>query len=137
MRSQNGGVQPPVHVSEADYDLIAGLALQTEHRSPGIAAMLFGELDRAKLYTPGALPSDAITIGSSVEYVEERNGQLHRVQIVLPVDANIAEGKISILTPMGAALFGLKEGSTIAWPDLHGTVRHLKIVKVTQPAEQL
>ncbi|WP_240913877.1 GreA/GreB family elongation factor [Sphingomonas sp. HDW15A] len=72
-------------------------------------------------------------MGSEVEFIDDRNGQLHKVTIVLPGQANIAEGRISILTPMGIALYGLRANSSIEWPDLQGNDRRLRILKVTQP----
>lgn len=136
MSKTAGALRPPVHLLETEYDMVAGLAMQAEHRSPAIAAMLFEEIDRATLHAPTRLPRDAITLGSTVEYMDERTGQLHTVTIVLPAQANIAEGKISILTSMGIALYGLRTNSSIEWPDLQGRERRLAIVKVTQP-EQL
>ena len=49
---------------------------------------------------------------------------------MLPADADIARGRISILTPVGAALYGLAAGHTIDWPDLDGNYRAINIVKV-------
>jgi regulator of nucleoside diphosphate kinase len=133
MGNNAGARRPPVHLLESEYDMVAGLALQSQHRSPAIAAMLFEELDRATLHEPSGLPRDVITLGSTVEFVDERSGQLHRVEIVLPGQANITEGRISILTPMGVALYGLRSNSSIDWPDLHGHERRIRIVKVKQP----
>jgi regulator of nucleoside diphosphate kinase len=125
--------RPTVHLLETDYDIVAGLALQAEHREPAITARLFEELDRATIYRVSKLPADAITLGSIVEYVDETSERLHRVEIVLPGLANISEGRISVLTPMGVALLGLRAKSVIEWPDLLGHFRRLRIVKVMQP----
>jgi regulator of nucleoside diphosphate kinase len=57
------------------------------------------------------------------------------VQLVLPGEANIAHGRVSILTPMGAALFGLAAGHTIEWPDLHGQHRPIRILRVVPPVD--
>ena len=51
---------------------------------------------------------------------------------MLPGEANIADGRISILTPMGAALYGLAAGHCIDWPDLSGLHRPIRIVRVEQ-----
>jgi regulator of nucleoside diphosphate kinase len=56
------------------------------------------------------------------------------VLLVMPAEANIAEGRVSILTPMGAALYGLGAGHAIEWPDLQGHYRPIRIVRVTAPA---
>jgi regulator of nucleoside diphosphate kinase len=117
----------------AESDMVAGLALQAEHRFPVVAAMLLEEIERAELHEAETLPDTAVTIGSEVDFVDENSHQLRRVRLVLPAEANIAEGRISILTPMGAALYGLTAGHSIDWPDLEGHSRRINIVKVRQP----
>jgi regulator of nucleoside diphosphate kinase len=107
--------------------------MQAEHRSPIITKMLLEEIDRAELYQEKALPNDAISLGSNVEYVDERSGRIHKVQLVLPAQANISDGRVSIITPIGAALYGLRAGSVIDWPDVAGNSRRLRILKVLQP----
>lgn len=52
---------------------------------------------------------------------------------MLPGEANIAEGRISILTPMGAGLYGLAAGDCIDWPNLGGNARPIRIVRVAPP----
>jgi regulator of nucleoside diphosphate kinase len=74
-----------------------------------------------------------VTLGSEIAFVDERTHQLRTVELVLPAMANIAEGRISILTPMGAALYGLAAGDSIEWPDLNGHTRPIRIVRVAQP----
>ncbi len=129
----SGGARPPLHMLAAESDMVATLALQTEHRSPVIAAMLLEEIERAELHEPETLPDTAVTIGSVVDFIDERSGRVRKVQLVLPAQANIAEGRISILTPMGAALFGLTAGQAIDWPDLDGQERRIRILRVRQP----
>lgn len=128
-----GHARPPIHLLAAESDLVAGLALQIEHRNPVIAAMLLEEIERAELHEPETLPESAVTLGSEVDFVDERTSQLRKVRLVLPGEANIGLGKISILTPMGAALYGLVAGQTIDWPDLEGHERQIRILRVRQP----
>lgn len=132
-----GEVRPPLHLLASESDLVAGLALQAEHRNPVVAAMLLGEIERAELHEADTLPADAVMIGSEVSFVDERTKLLRTVTLVLPIDANIAEGRISILTPMGAALYGLRAGDAIDWPDIDGNARRITIKRVTQPASPL
>ena len=128
-----GDVRPPLHLLASESDLIAGLALQAEHRQPVVAAMLLEEIERAELHEADTLPADAVMIGSEVSFVDERSKRMRIVTLVLPVDANIAEGRISILTPMGAALYGLRAGDAIDWPDIDGKARQITIRRVMQP----
>jgi regulator of nucleoside diphosphate kinase len=113
--------------------MVASLALQAEHRQPVVAAMLLEEIERAELHEPQTLPDTAVTIGSQVDFIDERTHQLRTVELVLPALANIAEGRISILTPMGAALYGLTASASIDWPDLDGHERRIRILRVRQP----
>ena len=125
--------RPPLHLLAAESDMVATLALQTEHRQPVVAAMLLEEIERAELHEPETLPDSAVTIGSEVDFIDERTRQVRTVELVLPAMANIAEGRISILTPMGAALYGLTAGQSIDWPDLDGNERRITILRVRQP----
>ena len=129
-----GELRPPLHMLAAESDIVASLALQTEHKQPLIASMLLEEIERAELHDSGTLPDNAVTLGSEVDFVDEKSCQLRTVQLVLPATANIAEQRISILTPMGAALYGLTAGQSIDWPDLDGNKRRIQILRVRQPA---
>ena len=128
-----GCARPPIHLLASESDMVATLALQAEHRQPVVAAMLLEEIERAELHEADTLPDNAVTIGSEVDFVDERTHQLRSVELVLPAMANIAEGRISILTPMGAALYGLNAGTSIDWPDLDGDERRIRILRVRQP----
>jgi regulator of nucleoside diphosphate kinase len=114
--------------------MVATLALQTEHRQPVVAAMLLEEIERAELHEPETLPDSAVTIGSEADFIDDRTRQVRTIELVLPAMANIAEGRISILTPMGAALYGLTAGQSIDWPDLDGNERRITILRVRQPS---
>lgn len=131
-----GAKRPPIHLLAAESDMVASLALQVEDRFPVIASMLLDEIERAELHDESTLPEAAVTLGSEVEFVDERSGQIRTVSLVLPAEANIALGRISILTPMGAALYGLTSGQSIDWPDLDGNSRRIAIRTVRQPQRQ-
>jgi regulator of nucleoside diphosphate kinase len=131
--SHSPSVRPPIHLLAAESDVIAGLALRAEHRQPVVAAMLLEEIERAELHDPESMPVGHVRLGSTVAFVDERMQQVREVKLVLPGEANIAEGRISILTPMGAALYGLAADHCIDWPDLSGHHRAIRIVRVEQP----
>ena len=129
-----GRERPPIHVLAQESDLVAGLALTVEHRQPVVAAMLLEEIERAEQHDDDTMPADAVRLGSGISFRDNRAGGVRNVQLVLPVDADIAEGRISILTPVGAALYGLRAGDAIEWPDIDDNERRITIVEVTQPA---
>ncbi len=130
---QPGGERPPIHLLASESDIVGNLALQAEHRQPVIAAMLLTEIERAEIHSSDTLPDGVVTLGAEVDFLDEKSHQLRTVRLVLPGEANIALGRISILTPMGAALYGLSAGQSIFWPDLEGQERRIRIVAVRRP----
>jgi regulator of nucleoside diphosphate kinase len=95
--------------------------------------MLLAEIERAELHDAKSLPDNVVTLGSEVDFIDEKTHQLRTVRLVMPAEANIALGQISILTPVGAGLYGLMAGQSIDWPDLEGRDRRIKILAVKQP----
>ena len=125
--------RPPIHLLAAESDMIANLALQSEQKLPVVSAMLLEEIERADLHDRATMPEGHVRLNSRVTFVDEKTGQVRDVQLVLPGDADIAQGRVSIMTPMGAALYGLAQGHSIEWPDLCGNFRAIRICRVTEP----
>jgi regulator of nucleoside diphosphate kinase len=69
---------------------------------------------------------------ATVRFIDEASGKDYSYQLAYPGEADISAGRISILTPVGAGLIGLREGQSILWPDREGHERELKIVAVSQ-----
>jgi regulator of nucleoside diphosphate kinase len=53
--------------------------------------------------------------------------------LVYPKSADIEAGRISVLTPIGAALIGLSAGQAISFATPSGELRSLTVVEVRQP----
>jgi len=130
-----GQARPPIHLVDVESDLVSDLALRAEHRHPVVAAMLLAEIERAELHSRERLPKGVITLGAEIDFVDEKSRQKRTVRLVLPGEVNIALGRISILTPVGAALYGLSAGQSIDWPDLAGQERRIRIMAVRQSVE--
>ena len=128
-----GEERPPVHLLASESDRVATLALQSERSQPLVSAMLLEEIERAELHDPETMPPGHARLDSYVTFVDEKTARKREVQLVLPAEADIAEGRISILTPMGAALYGLAEGACISWPDLDGNERPIRVMEVRRP----
>ncbi len=125
--------RPPIHLTASECDALSNLALRAEHKHPLSSAMLLAELDRAELCEPGDLPAQTVVMNSRIEFVDEATGTRRTVQLVYPRDADIAAGRVSVLTPIGAGLIGMTAGHSIRWPDREGHDRLLRIEGVTAP----
>ena len=98
-----------------------------------MAERLAEEVDRAVVVSPEELPDDVVTLGSAVTFRDETSGSLREVVVVLPQDADIESNRVSILTPIGAALIGLREGASIDWATRDGSRRQLSVLGVRPP----
>ena len=127
---------PPIAVSTVDEVRLSRLATAAARRDPEVAGLLLGEIDRARLLPPGKIPADVVAMHSHVEYRDAATGATHRVQLVYPNEADIASGRVSVLTLVGAALLGMAAGQSILWPTLQGRERMLFVLRVSpQPLE--
>jgi regulator of nucleoside diphosphate kinase len=124
---------PEIVVGDTDHARLKGLATAALDTSPDTAEELLSELDRAKIVADDSVPQDVVRMGSVVEY-RSGNGR-KRVSLVFPAEADIAAGKISVLTPVGAALIGLAKGESITWSARDGTSHELTILAVEQPQQ--
>lgn len=73
---------------------------------------------------------DVVEIGSKVVVQKEGTKDQKTYYIVGSEEASMAEGKISNLSPFGAALFGKKKGDTATFSAPNGTVNY-KIIDVS------
>ena len=125
--------RPPISLVESEADLLADLALVLEPQSPELARLLLEEIDRAEIVSVGAISPATARLGSEVEFVNEGSGRTHRVKLVLPFAADIAQGAISVLTYAGVGLIGLSTGQSIVWPDCNAKPRTLRVKRVVPP----
>ena len=122
---------------DSEADTLAGLAISVAKRLPEISQLLLEEVSRASISTAGSIPAEVVTMNARIAFRDASSDTVRTVQLVLPRDADISIGRVSILTPIGAGLIGLREGQSILWPDRTGNERELTIVKVNQAAAGL
>ena len=131
MTSIESGRPPDIVVGHQDHDRLAALADAALDTLPGLAETLLTELGRARLVADARVPQTVVRMGSTVEY-EAAEGR-RRVELVYPEDADIAAGRISVLTPIGTALLGLSAGQSIRWLTRDGRDQRLTVVAVAPP----
>ncbi|MCO6459772.1 MAG: GreA/GreB family elongation factor [Saprospiraceae bacterium] len=87
------------------------------------------ELERAEIVSDDQLDAGVIRLNSGVEIRDEATRKLWNITITLPENANPAQQKISVFSPLGVALIGFKEGNLVEWM-LPGGKKQLKILTV-------
>jgi regulator of nucleoside diphosphate kinase len=124
----------PIYITREDNAKLR-LLLATALRSSANDALrnLRAELDRAVIVDPASIPTGVVTMDSHVEFEDLGTGEVEGYTITFPERANVEAQRISILSPIGTALIGCREGRTVNW-NTPGGVRQLKIRRVTAPA---
>ena len=79
----------------------------------GRISQLQGILAGSQVIDPTSIKSDKIVFGATVTLVDVEKGNEIIYQIVGKDESNIAQGKISFLSPLGKALIGKEEGDTV------------------------
>lgn len=129
-RSRGTGRRPGITISADALDKLEALAFGALQRDPDLADRLLAELGRARIVSTKRFPSNVVAVGRTVTYRDETTGQEKTVSLVLPEDADIARGRVSILTPIGVALIGLAENASFHWETRDGTRRVLTVLCV-------
>ena len=120
---------PQIIVSDADYERLTDLATASLERLPEVAQELLDEMDRAQVVKNGSVPADVVRMGSTVTFKSD-DGNTRTLKLVYPADESLDEHRISVMTPVGAALIGLAVGQSIAWTARDGRQHRLTVVKV-------
>jgi len=126
--------KPSIVVSRLDLERIEALL---ERMPPTQAAQydaLRGELDRAEVVEPAAVPADVVTMNSVVTFKDEGVGEELTVSLVYPLAVR-ADGTVSVLAPVGSALLGLTKGQLIDWPTPDGRQRLLRVLDIAYQPE--
>lgn len=135
-QQQNGSRLPRISITERDHASLSMLANAALERSPEVAEELLNELDRARIVSERAAKPNVVRMGSGLTYRADEGAE-RTVTLVYPAQADISQGRVSIMTPVGAALIGLSEGQSIAWNTRAGKKQTLTVLAVTAPGDQL
>ena len=130
--ANSGEIKPCITLTAKDYEEISRLARAAAKRMPDLVSVLTEELERAHVLADGH-SDQTVCMGSEVEFRDDTTGKIQTLMLVYPGDADISQAKISVLTPVGAALIGLSAEDSISWKTRTGEIRQLTVLKVREP----
>ena len=116
-------------VSDAEYERLTDLANASMERLPAVAQELLDELERAQIVGDKDVPKDVVRMGSTVTFKSD-DGHTRTLQLVYPAEESLDQHRISVMTPVGAALIGLGIGQSISWTARDGKHHRLTVTKV-------
>lgn len=92
---------------------------------------LKNEVENAKVVSSQEIPHDVITMNSAVQL--HLNDEDIEVTLVFPEEADFSNNKMSVLSPIGTAILGYREGDTVEWAVPSGITQiHIKKI-IYQP----
>ena len=89
-------------------------------------------LEHARVINPDVLPKDRVSLLSRVEFTNLSTNAVMEFEIVSPHEMDLEAGKISLKSPIGAALMGKKVGEIAEARVPSGTLS-LRIESISQP----
>ncbi|MFI4949653.1 MAG: GreA/GreB family elongation factor [Caulobacterales bacterium] len=120
-----------MYVTEADLDRLWALA---ENRQVPGGRLLARELERAVVVSDEELPANFARLGSMVRYRDLLSGRSRTLRIVAPQDADLQAERLSVISPIGAALIGLRPGDVFALTTEDGRPHVLQVLSVGAPS---
>ena len=122
-------LRPQITVTQSEHRKLLMLAASSNGSTGAAADSLFAEMERAEVVPDGKLPPDVVGMGARVRYRSDRD-EIIEVDLVYPSEADISKSRISVLTPVGAALIGLRTGQSITWESGDGKGNVLTVLLV-------
>jgi len=95
---------------------------------------LAGELEQAEIVSSKDVPPDVVTMNSKVVLRDLTTSEKMTYVLVFPIDANIDEGAISVLAPVGTAILGYAKGDVVEWRVPSG-IRRISIEEIIYQPE--
>ena len=111
-------------VTELDFVRLSKL------ESIGLPDGLSDALELAEQVPSPAVPADVVTMYSQVRVLEDGALASRTLTVCYPHDAEPAEGFVSVLSPVGAALLGLRVGAQARWVTPQGDARTARVLAI-------
>lgn len=125
---------PMVTILDVDFDRLEALAAAGEASGHPAAAFLATELERAVVRPAGEIGPGIVRMNSRVSFrIDGRD--MHFRTLVYPEEYVRRAGQddcVSVMTPLGAALLGLRVGAGMDYATAGGTKQHVTVVAVLQ-----
>ena len=100
---------PPITLATNDYNRLLFTAMMQQKHNRRASDFLLEELRRAKVCHPSALPEDVVSTNCRVIFRIDDEPKSRAHLLVHPEDLIWPGAEISVTTPLGTALLGLRD----------------------------
>lgn len=123
---------PPVSIASGDIGRLKQVAMQAVNNRHPIGRFLLSELDRATIFESSAAPVYCVRLDEWVTFRADQGEAPESRILVLPESFRNNNLHLSVLSPLGAALVGLRAASRIRYAGIDG-VEHTATVENLDP----
>lgn len=121
-----------IYITQADMKRLRPLIAGMKNSRDDLRG-LQAELEHARVVAPANVPPDVVTMNSKVQLRDLETQEEIVYTLVFPDQANIEQGKISVLAPVGTAMLGHRVGDEFEWAVPAGFVRFRVEAVLYQP----
>jgi len=114
-------------LTHIDHVRLTRLASLSERDAYGAVQAL---LENSDLVASAIVPATVVTMYTQVLLQGDAGTAPYKVTLCYPDDAEPSQGFISVLSPLGASLLGLRVGDVARWRTPFGGERKARIVEV-------
>ena len=107
----------------------------TAGQSPAQAEALAELIDAADQVPPQQIAGDIVTMYSKLRVSDADGANERRLTLCYQADADVAQGMISVLSPLGTALLGLRVGELARWRGIDGKPAELRLLAIEYQPE--
>ncbi|MCV9928554.1 GreA/GreB family elongation factor [Flavobacterium sp. LS1R49] len=125
---KNNGITIEIKEFELLKDIISTSQINTDKTYNLSIKRLSRELESAKVVPYNKMPLDIVRMNSKVT-IQIASNIIKNFQIVIPEKSNLNLNKLSVLSPMGLALYGYSVNDEISWQFPSG-INKIKILRV-------
>jgi regulator of nucleoside diphosphate kinase len=101
-----------------------------ERLPPSTTRQIEDTLDACAVVPARQVSPDVVTMYSQVLILDRASGAQHKLTLCYPADAEPAEGFISVLSPLGWSLLGLRIGQVARWSAPAGGERAAEVLAI-------
>ncbi len=109
-------------------------ALAGKNRDTLFLKELAHELATAETIDSKAVPANVVTMNSRVVVRDVETGEISEYTLVFPEKADVSQGRLSVVSPIGTAILGYAKGDTITW-QTPGGPRQIRIEEIPYQPE--
>ena len=118
---------PPITLATSDYNRLLFTAMIRQNHDRPTPDFLLKELRRADVCHPAALPEDVVSTNCRVIYRIDDEPKSRAHLLVHPEDLIWPGAEISVTTPLGTALLGLRVGDRMSFVEADGRIHEVYV----------